>query len=88
MIFIIKGFRTIVFIFVISTMFRTICPPAFSGVCRTWKQASPVYSIKDVVRSSVNFPEFDKHLKKLREHIGRNVVEIIINMKTIVRKTL
>ena len=30
MIFIIKGFRTIVFIFiVISTMFRPICPPAF-----------------------------------------------------------
>ena len=28
--FIIKGFRTIVFIFiVISTMFRPICPPAF-----------------------------------------------------------
>ena len=35
--FIIKGFRTIVFIFiVISTMFRPICPPAlFSGICRT-----------------------------------------------------
>ena len=30
MIFIIKGFRTIVFIFiVISTTFRPICPPAF-----------------------------------------------------------
>ena len=30
MIFIIKGFPTIVFIFiVISTMFRPICPPAF-----------------------------------------------------------
>ena len=30
MIFIIKGFRTIVFIFiVISTTFRSICPPAF-----------------------------------------------------------
>ena len=30
MIFIIKGFRTIVFIFiVISTAFRPICPPAF-----------------------------------------------------------
>ena len=28
-IFIIKGFRTIVFIFIISTMFRPICPPAF-----------------------------------------------------------
>ena len=30
MIFIIKSFRTIVFIFiVISTLFRSICPPAF-----------------------------------------------------------
>ena len=30
MFFIIKGFRTIAFIFsVISTMFRLICPPAF-----------------------------------------------------------
>ena len=30
LIFIIKGFRTIVFIFIaISTMFRPICPPAF-----------------------------------------------------------
>ena len=36
MIFIMKGFRTIVFILiVISTMFRSICLPAFSGVFRT-----------------------------------------------------
>ena len=28
-------------------------------------------SIKDVVRSSVKVPEFDKHLKKARGHIGR-----------------
>ena len=34
------------------------------------------------------FPEFDKHLKKAGGHIGRNVVEITIKMKTIVRKTL
>ena len=35
-IFIINGFRTIVFIvIVISITFRPICPPAFSGVCRT-----------------------------------------------------
>ena len=33
-------------------------------------------SIKDVVRSSVKVPEFDKHLKKAEGHIGRNVVEI------------
>ena len=32
--------------------------------------------------------EFDKHLKKTGGHIGGNVVEITINMKTIVRKTL
>ena len=43
-------------------------------------------SIKDVVRSSVKVPEFDKHLKKARRHIGRNVVEITTKMKTIVRK--
>ena len=45
-------------------------------------------SIKDVVRSSVKVPEFDKHLKKAGGHIGRNVVEITIKMKTIVRKIL
>ena len=45
-------------------------------------------SIKDVVRSSVKVPEFDKHLKEARGHIGRNVVEITIKMKTIVQKPL
>ena len=50
--------------------------------------ATPVDSIKDVVRSSVKVPEFDKHLKKAGGHIGRNVVEITIKMKTIVRKPL
>ena len=30
-------------------------------------------------------PEFDKHLKKAGGHIDRNVVEITIKMKTIVR---
>ena len=45
-------------------------------------------SIEDVVRSSVNVPEFDKHLKKVGGHIGRNVVEITIKKKTIVRKPL
>ena len=44
-------------------------------------------SIKDVVRSSVNDLEFDKHLKKVGGHIGRNV-KITIKMKTIVRKPL
>ena len=50
--------------------------------------ATPVDSIKDVVQSSVKVPEFDKHLKKAGEHISRNVVEITIRMKTIVRKPL
>ena len=45
-------------------------------------------SIKDVVRSSVSLLEFDKHLKKAGGHIDRNVVEITIKMKTIVRKPL
>ena len=49
---------------------------------------TPVDSIKDVIRSSVKVPEFDKHLKKARGHIGRSVVEITIKMKTIVRKPL
>ena len=43
-------------------------------------------SIKDVVRSSVKVPEFDTHLKNAGGHIGRNVVEITIRMKTVVRK--
>ena len=49
--------------------------------------ATPVVSIKDVVRSSLKVPEFDKHLKKAGGHIGRNVMEIT-KMKTIVRKPL
>ena len=43
-------------------------------------------SIKDVVRSFVKVPEFDKHLKKAGGHISQNVVEITIKMKTIFRK--
>ena len=50
--------------------------------------ATPVDSIKDVVRSSVKVLEFDKHLKKAGGSIGRNVVVITIKMKTIVRKPL
>ena len=52
------------------------------------EQVTPVDSIKDVVRSSEKVPEFDKHLKKAERHIGRNVVEIALKMKTIVRKSL
>ena len=50
------------------------------------EQATPVDQIKDVVRSSMLAPEFDKHLKKAGGHIGRNVVSITIDMKIIVRK--
>ena len=49
---------------------------------------SPVDSIKDVVGSSVTVPKFDKHLKKAGGHISRNIMEITIKMKTIVRKLL
>ena len=45
-------------------------------------------SIKDVARSSVKVPEFDKHLKKAGRHISRTVVEVTIEMKTIVQKPL
>ena len=45
-------------------------------------------SIKDVVRSSVKVPEFDKYLKKAGGHISWNIVEITIKMKTIVWKPL
>ena len=52
------------------------------------EQATPVDSIKDIVQSSMKVSEFYKHLKKARGHIGRNIVEIIIKMKTIVQKPL
>ena len=45
-------------------------------------------SIKNIVQSSVKVPKFDKHLKKARGHIGQNVVEITIKIKTIVWKPL
>ena len=44
--------------------------------------------LQDVVRSSVKVPEFNKHQKNDGGLIGRNVVEITIKMKTIVRKPL
>ena len=51
------------------------------------RTGDPVDSIKDVVRSFVKVAEFDKHLKA-GGHIGWNVVEITIKMKTIVQKLL
>ena len=61
-----------------------------TGILNTciWLWLTESDSIKDVVRSSVKVPEFDKHLKKTGGHIGWNVVEITIKMKTIVRKPL
>ena len=52
------------------------------------EQTNPMDSIKDIVQSSVKVPEFNKHLKKAGRHIRRNVVEITLKMKTIVRKPL
>ena len=52
------------------------------------EQATLVDLIKDVARSSVKVPEFKKHMKMAGGHIGRNVLEITIKMKTIVRKLL
>ncbi len=49
------------------------------------EQSTPMDSIKDVVESSVKVPEV-KHLKKAGGHMDRNVVEIAMKMKTIVRK--
>ena len=49
------------------------------------EQATPVDSIKDIVRSSVKVPQFDKQLKKAGGHIGQTIVEITIKMKTVVR---
>ncbi len=37
---------------------------------------NPVDSMKDVVPSSVNVPEFNKHLKKAGGHISQNVAEL------------
>ena len=48
------------------------------------EEATPVDSIKDVIRSSEKVPEFDKHLKKAGRHIGRNAFEITKKMKQIV----
>ena len=137
LIFIIKGFRTIVFIFiVISTAFRPIYPPVFmclpkSGTFTELPTTSFIQSMWVACSDSVchnrvqvlNIPvvllacsedwtcnlqmivsseakrtnaydryamclEFDKHLKKARRNIGRNVVEITIKMGKKVRKPL
>ena len=79
--FFIKGFRTIVFIFVvISTTFRPIFLPTF------FRCLSNSGTFMELRTTSVKVPEFYKHLKKAGGHMGRNVVEITIKMKTIVWK--
>ena len=52
------------------------------------EQATAVDLRKDIVRSSVYVLKFEKHLKMAGGHTGRNVMEITIKMKTIVRKPL
>ena len=52
------------------------------------EQATPVDSTKDIGTFTELRTKFDKHLKKAGGHIGRNIVEITIKMKTIVRKAL
>ena len=69
-----------------------------SGVCQTWEpsgnfelrpllntRGSPVLIPLAITGTSV---KFDKHLKKAGGHIGWNVVEITMKMKTIVPKHL
>ena len=48
------------------------------------EQVTLMDSIKDIVRSSMKVPKFDKHLKKAGGHIVRNIMEITIKIKTIV----
>ena len=90
MIFIIKGFLSIVFIWglqVQSWQQASNNTGILNTYTRLWltesEQATPVDSMKYVVQCSVKVPEFDKHLKKARGHIGRNVVEIIKKMNKI-----
>ena len=44
------------------------------AMCSESERVTPVDSIKDIVRSFVKVPEFDKHRKKAGGHINRNVV--------------
>ena len=92
MIFIINGFRTIVFIFiVISTMFGPICPPAFfkclsnSETYKELRATSFIESTRVTCSDSVSHNRVQM-LSKTGGRIGRIVVEIAIKMKTRVRK--
>ena len=114
LIFIMKGFQTIVFIFiVISTTFRPIYPLAFfrclsnSG---TFTELRTTFFIESmgvtcsysVIHNRVQVLSIPvlllvcnqdwtcnlQMIVSLERHIGQNVVEIKIKMKTIVRKPL
>ena len=147
MIFIIKGFWTVVFIFIVISTFQPICPPAFfrclsnletftefqttsfiesvmggvacsDSICHKWVQVLSIfvlllacsqdwtsaynhYAMCPAGQFRGNFGDselssrwhsitvrFPKLLKKARGHIGWNVVEMNIKMKTIVQKPL
>ena len=73
--------KTIIWRFQVQSSLQASNDAGILNTCtRLWLTESPyaipVDSVKDVVRSSVKVPEFDKHLKKTGGHIGRNVVEI------------
>ena len=82
-IFIIKVFRTIVFIFIVifTTFWVTIQEYLYPVMANGIRKGDPVDFF------SVKVPELDKHLKEARGHIDRNVAEITRKMKT-VRKPL
>ena len=88
MIFIIKGFRTIVFIFLFPQRFgRYVLRPS-SGVCRT-REPTQNFELRPLSNprgSPVPIPLTITGYKT--RHIDRNVVEITIKMKTTVRKPL
>ena len=90
-VFNIKGFRTIVFIFLVSsTTFQPICPPAFFRCLSNLGTFMELWNMSFIESTGVTCsdPEFDKYLKKAGEDIGENIGEITIKMKTIVRKPL
>ena len=62
--------------------------PVVEVMANEIRTGDPVDSLKDEVQSSMKFLEFNKLLKKAGGHIDRNVVEITIKLKTIVRKPL
>ena len=88
MIFIIKAFWTIVFIvIVISPMFWPICPPAF---VRFLSNSGTYTELRTTSFTEFSGVEQATPVNSIKDggHIVRNVVEITIKMKTMVRKPL